>query len=400
MKMRRLRDTIATTLFIATLTAGAQSPVMDGDLDAAFYGAPASVQDTPTAFGDATNGNIRIAIGGSELDAAYARISDGYLFLFIAGNVETAGQGVQFPTGNPNRLDIFVDSIPGGQNSLRGDNADVDSGGLNRMGHLNPENDGLKFDTNMVADFFFTFHNFTYVQDFGPGYGQREVWRGQLWYATVPTEGNGIGMLLGTAADTFPNSYPPEFLLSRGVRLGFHNTNKGGVTGSGAPSPSVADATNVTTGLELAIPVSLLAAADGSLNPEIRIMAFINDAYHGYLSNQTLGPMGQPAGGYGNLGEPRTFNFAESYSPNDQYFTVGNPYRSAREMFLPVLLDGGVVSNNWLAEPGLAYELQASTNLLAPAWQAVGNVTTAAVALMTQVETNAAGARYYRTLQQ
>ena len=143
--------------------AAAQSPTVDGQLDAAFYGAPVAVQDTPTAFGNATNGHRRFAVQGSELDAAYARVSDGYLFLFIAGNLETCGQGVQWSVGNLNKLEIFVDAVPGGQNSLRGDNVDVDGGALSCMGHLDSTNDGLKFDSGFDADFYMTFYNHTEV---------------------------------------------------------------------------------------------------------------------------------------------------------------------------------------------------------------------------------------------
>ena len=68
----------ASTIALGVLLAGrqpaaAQSPTVDGQLDAAFYGAPLAVQDTPTTFGNATNGHHRFAVQGSELDAAYAR---------------------------------------------------------------------------------------------------------------------------------------------------------------------------------------------------------------------------------------------------------------------------------------------------------------------------------------
>jgi hypothetical protein len=400
MSFRSIRLTYFCLVVLPVLAARAQSPVMDGVLDAAFYGAPLSVQDTPTAFGNATNGNTRFAIGGSELDAAYARISDGTLFLFLAGNLETGGQGVQFPPGNINRLDVFIDSIDGGQNSLRGDNADVDGGGLNRMGHLDPANDGLKFDTGFAADFFLTFNNYTAVQDFGPGYGYREIWRGVLQYATLPTAGSGTALMLGTAADTFPGSYPDSFTLNYGVRLGFRNSNTGGVTGTADAIPSAADATNVTTGLELAIPVTLIDGPNGELNADIKITAFVNSSDHGYLSNQTLGPMGQPPGGYGSLGEPRTFDFSQSYSPGAQYSAAPNPYPSSRLMFSLVVQGDGTVSNRWIAEPGLPYILQRTTNLVTGPWTNVSGVVTATVPILSIVDTNTdLSLRYYRAVQ-
>ena len=42
--------------------AAAQAPTVDGQLDAAFYGAPVAVQNTPTSFGNATNGHRRFAV--------------------------------------------------------------------------------------------------------------------------------------------------------------------------------------------------------------------------------------------------------------------------------------------------------------------------------------------------
>ena len=49
-------------------------------------------------------------IGGSELDAAYARVSGGRLYLMLTGNHES----------NFNKLDVFIDSVVGGENTLSG----------------------------------------------------------------------------------------------------------------------------------------------------------------------------------------------------------------------------------------------------------------------------------------
>lgn len=399
MLFRTIQLMLLSLVLSPVLAANAQAPVMDGVLDAAFYGAPLSVQDTPTTFGNATNGHARFATGGSELDAAYARISDGTLFLFIAGNLETGGQGVQFPSGSQNRFDIFIDSIPGGQNSLRGDNVDVDSGGLNRMGHLDAANDGLKFDAGVSHDFYFTFYNFTEVQDFGSGYGNQEIWRGRLYYATIPTLGGGTALTIGTAADTYPGSYPSSFTLGYGVRLGFRNSNTRGVTGSGDLVPSAADATNVTTGLELAIPVTLIDGPEGELNPEIKITAFVSSSDHSLLSNQVLGPMGQTSP-YGNLNDPRLFDFSQSYSPGSQYFTASNPYSSSRVMFSLVVQEDSTVSNRWISEPGLPYVLQRTTNLVTGPWTNVSVVVTATAPVLSIVDTNTdLTLRYYRAAQ-
>ena len=379
-------------------TARAQSPAVDGLLDAAFYGAPIAVQNTPSAFGNATNGHTRFSVGASELDAAYARVSDGYLFLFIAGNLETAGQGLTWSVGNLNKLELFVDAIPGGQNSLRGDNADVDGGALSNMGHLDPANDGLKFDTGFEADFYLTFYNRTdVVPYFDPP--QVEAWRGYLYYATLPSAGGGTAQTLGVAQDSSHTAFTPTFTFTNGVKLGFNNSNTGGVWGTGDASESDTSlASNVTTGLELAIPVEFFAATDGALNDTIRIAAFVNDVNHRFLSIQVLGPMGQSSGGYGNLGDPRLFNFAESYSPGDQFFAAANPYPSARAMLAPDFGAGSTMTNRWLASVGHAYVLQVNTNLLSTNWAVASGVATAAVPTATAVVTNSSPFNFYRVV--
>ena len=388
---------------VSASTAAAQAPTVDGQLDAGFYGAPLAVQDTPTCFGNATNGHVRFAKLGSELDAAYARVADGYLFLFIAGNVETAGQGLTWPAGNLNKLDIFVDSLPGGQGGsqggLRGDNVEVDGGALGAMGHLDDTNDGLKFDAGFDADFYLTFYNRTEVV---PYYDppQIEVWRGLLYYATLPDGGSGSAQSLGVAQDPTHTSFTPTFTFTNGVKLGFNNSNTGGVWGTGDP-----DATNttladdVTTGLELALPIHFFADANGTIQSEIRIIAFINSSDHRDMSNQVLGPMGQPAEGYNKLGDPRLFNFSAFYSPGDQFFPVGNPYSSARALLPPVSGPDGTATHRWLGVVGHAYVLQATTNLVAPAWSNISGVVTAGVPVLSVVVTNAPDRRFYRSVQ-
>ena len=345
MKTKIAAFVLGSRLVCSAANVFAQAPVVDGQLDAAFYGAPVAVQNTPTAFGNATNGHTRFAVQGSELDAAYARVSDGYLFLFIAGNLETAGQGLTWSVGNLNKLEIFVDAIPRGQNSLRGDNVDVDGGALSNMGHLDPANDGLKFDTGFEADFYLAFYNRTEVVPyFDPP--QVEAWRGYLYYATLPTAGGGASQTLGIAQDPTHTGFVTTFTFANGVMLGFNNSNTGGVNGTGSPNESDTSlAGNVTTGLELAIPVEFFADDDGAINDAIRIAAFVNDSNHRFLSNQVLGPMGQASGGYGNLGDPRLFNFAETYSPGDQFFAAANPYLSARAFLAPDFGSDGAMTN-------------------------------------------------------
>jgi len=129
-------------MFVAALAvAGAAQAqiVMDGSADAA-YGKPIAIQNTQTQFGDATQGTVDYA-QGSEIDALYAKVQDGILYMVVAGNLES----------NFNKLEIFIDGVAGGQNRLRGNNPDVDFNGINRMGDDGTGN-GLTFDKGFAPD--------------------------------------------------------------------------------------------------------------------------------------------------------------------------------------------------------------------------------------------------------
>ena len=101
-----------------------------------------------------------------------------------------------------------------------------------------------------------------------------------------------------------------------------NNNGAGVVAGTGDADPGVAAA--VTTGMEFSI-----ALADiGSPQPgsSIKIMAFINNPDHNYLSNQFLGSLTSPQGNLGgdgmgvfdgNLDGINMNNFA-----GDQFFTL------------------------------------------------------------------------------
>lgn len=88
---------------IGGIAAGTYGQVtVDGTLNPSEgYGNPVAVQTVNTGFGDNTSSN-GASSGGSELDAVYAIATNGYLYLFIAGNVQNNG----------NNIDVF---IAGGQ---------------------------------------------------------------------------------------------------------------------------------------------------------------------------------------------------------------------------------------------------------------------------------------------
>jgi len=257
---------------------------VDGTAEAA-YGAPVAVQGIGTQFGNSTTGELGFA-GGSELDAAFGTISSGILYLTFTGNLES----------NFNKMEIFIDSVAGGQNRLRGDNADVDFNGLNRMGDDGSGN-GLTFDSGFEADYYVTATN----GDIGGGTYQLFANSAELL-----TGGGGTGGFLGGADHT-----PAQIIGGNGIILSMNNSNVLGVNSLGNPNDS--DPGSVTTGLELAIPLSLLGNPGGA----VLVSAFINGGGHDFASNQWLG--GLPDG-FGNLGEPRTINLGGI--DGLQYFTV------------------------------------------------------------------------------
>ncbi|WP_428940731.1 hypothetical protein [Fontivita pretiosa] len=259
------------------------------------YGSPVAVQTVQTAFGDA-NPN-----GGSELDAAYATVQGGNLHLLLTGNLEN----------NFNKLNIFIDSQPGGQNVLQND---TNNGGNN------PPNDGwafkyagFTFDSPFAADYLIITRNGNFGGD-----------RFDIDFATI---GGGAGAFLA-AGNVFGGTQQGAnaSALPNGIGVAFNNSNTAGVTGGTAAADQLAAAA-VTTGLELIIPLSAIGnPGDGDV---VLISAMINGSNHDYLSNQFLGGLTPPqgnlggdgAGGFnGTVGQINLNNFA-----GDQYFRIVIP---------------------------------------------------------------------------
>jgi hypothetical protein len=276
----------------ATLSAAVfAQPTIDGTRDALYYNLIVE-QNTQTGFGDSNLGQVAYA-NGSELDAAYAYVdmNNQILYLFLSGNLES----------NFNKLEIFFDTVAGGQNRLRGDNSGVDFGGLNRMGDDGSGN-GLTFDQGFEADYWIG------VTGGGSPYALYANW------AQLLTLGGGPGYYLGTtgaASDGILSGGTNPY----GIRVTINNSNTGGVTaGTGTVPPGVG--ASVTTGVELAIPFAAIGITGATV---IKVTAFINGAGHDFVSNQVLAGIG----GGGNLGEPRNVNFGNI--PGDQCFYVVVP---------------------------------------------------------------------------
>lgn len=272
-------------MFVAAfaVVAAAQAQVALDGVAEPIYGPAISVQNTQTQFGDSTLGTIDYALG-SEVDAMYARIDGPFLYLVLAGNLES----------NFNKLEIFIDGVSGGQNKLRGNNPDVDFNGLNRMGDDGTGN-GLLFDAAFSPDLWVSLTC---------GGSPFAVYMNQ---AQLLTKGLGTGGYLGTGgagaagATTFKS----------GFGFGINNSNIVGVGGG----TDIGTGKGVLSGVELQIPLS---AIPGYTAGDIKVCAFINGGGHDYCSNQFLPGLG----GGPNLAEPRLVNLEAI--PGDQFVTISS----------------------------------------------------------------------------
>lgn len=242
--------------------ANAQITV-DGTLDSAYGGALAT-QTINTGFGDSTIGDGTSA-GGSELDAFYATAQNGYLYLFLSGNLEDNG----------NNINIFVSDGRTGQSVL---NAPAFTSGPydNDMSVMN----GSKFSPGFSA---------TYAMDISD-YSGNIVYGGQVVVNTY----NLINRVFGVSTYIVLNGGIGSANFN-GTLVGVNDTNTKGVNGNSGTAASASAADAVTTGFEVGIPLSELGNPTGS----IKVLADINGTSEDYLSNQFL--PGLPVG-TGNLG--------------------------------------------------------------------------------------------------
>jgi glycosidase len=265
------------------IIAGAQVSV-DGTLNySEGYGSPLATQTINTGFGDNNSDTSGNSSGGSELDTVYGVVYNGCLYLFVSGNVQANG----------NNINIFIaDGQSGGQHVL-------EIGGSSGETTMN----GSTFSPGFAPNLMLTFTNSAMVLSVDEA---------------VLSGGSGSESRLGNVMLTggIGNA---QNLGGSGISVGFNNINTAGVNGSSGTTANGAYANEVTTGLELGIPLSLL----GNPTNAIKILVDINGADFAYLSNQFV--PGLPIG-TGNLGAGGTygpgggvFNFS---STSGEYLNV------------------------------------------------------------------------------
>lgn len=286
----RARTVIAGLVaFCATTATAFGQGVLDGSLDVDMPDHSA-LQGIATNFGNNDFGQPGFC-NGSELNAVHITKRDGFVVIFLAGNLES----------NYNKLDLFVDARDGGQNQLAHDNPDVDFNGLNRMGNSNENaTDGLKFDEGFEPDIWIT----VTCGDDGNGgfvtYGTFSELR------TTASEGTGFYLGSGSSGSDVING-------ENGIQIAIDNSNIDGV-GSGIGSSCGDD---VNTGIEIAIPEFAIDwNFEGFPIDNVKVMAFINGNGHDFISNQVI-PGIPPSD---NLGEPRGIDFG--LIPGIQYASL------------------------------------------------------------------------------
>jgi hypothetical protein len=293
--MRHLFTTAIIALALGSrLTA---APLVDGTRDA-LYGLPKAIQSVQSGFGDNQN----------ELDAAYGRIDGGTLYLMLTGNLQN----------NFNKLDIFIDSVSGGQNKILDDTNHggpnpVNDGWASGSGSPSPHIGmaGLTFDAGFAPDYLLFFRHGLSKLDFdysvmGGGTDAYSFYENVFGgteegantsVAGAPTAGTNFGQTFGVA---------------------FDNSNSAGVAGDGSNAGDPLAAAAVSTGLELAIPLGALGNPSGP----IKVLAFINGDRHTYASNQFLPGLVAPQG---NLGSDGIGNFNGSLAGLNLGSFASNP---------------------------------------------------------------------------
>ena len=350
MKTLKWSFSISIALMLAFLAPVAKGFTIDGVADAG-YGSAIVTQKLGTSTFKNTETNFDSA-SGSELDAAYGVISNGVLYLVLAGNLDSGDLGA-----NPfDKLNIFFMTGPGGDHTLGTNyNTTADFGHINNMGvnggSQQNGDPGLTFDTGFAANYWIgiTVGPANVVPKFNVNYEQI--------CAFCP------GAFLGAVSNA-----PPGDVLTNvafGILAGLNNSNTNGVQQdlsgcevNGAPfNPQ-----NVRTGVELAIPL----AAIGNPTGQVSVCAFITDDQYASMYNQVLGLLwdGTPTYCQGSFGDASAVNF--STLPGTHSFTLSVPpcnafqlspastaYSSSGGASNVTVVDSGACS--WTATSGVSW---------------------------------------------
>lgn len=268
-----MRNSLLAVVALAAAAGAAHGQAIDGVLTPGDgYGAPVFVQGVQTGFGPAPN--------GSELGAIYCKSDATHVTLFFAGSLER----------NFNKLNVFLDTKSGGQNTLTSTNPTND-------GWASKYN-GFTFDAGFSADYLVTFRR---------GFdGSIAPSGSDVFDVDFAEIGGSNGGRLGRALSVTPNgtllNNTIGSLPAFAAVVGYTNstTSIGGTQGA-AVNP--ADALGLSGGIEFRLPLSSIGLSAGQT---FLLSAHITNGDHNYLSNQFAGSMGL---GQTNLGSDGTGAF-------------------------------------------------------------------------------------------
>ena len=272
---------------------------MNGTLSPA-YGSALCTQTINTAYGNntVTNGT---SSGGSEFDAAYGLVTNGNLYVFLAGNFQD----------NANRVDIFIADGRPGESTFYYPSGSID--------HMNSSEFSPGFQCTFAMDLNLN----------GTSVNASEY---------LVANGNYSGGAQGafTISGGIGSGAPNSLGWAAPITIALDNTNAAGVSGSAnGTAANQAAAAAVITGYELSIPLSIL----GNPTNPIKVLADINGTSdNGPLSNQWLPglPVGTSNFAIGSLyigtnNSTACFNFS---SLPDEFFTVAIPEPSTMALVL------------------------------------------------------------------
>ncbi|MEZ5162294.1 MAG: PEP-CTERM sorting domain-containing protein [Fimbriimonadaceae bacterium] len=289
---------------LVACSAFASAQVVDGTRDV-NYGSALAVQTVETQFGDA---NPPGSLGGSELDAAYARVSGGRLYVMLTGNLEP----------NFNKLNIFIDSVAGGENTLSATpDYDFNGGG----GWISSNMGGMTFDAGFEADYHIFGRWGGATDPFSVDFINRNGGLNAMVAGSSGSSPNASGLIANgviNAGNVGPNASGTA--LTQDLFFAMDNNNAAGVLGGTGAADQVAAAA-VMTGFEFS--VALADIGNPGIGDTIKISAMVGNGDHNYLSNQFLGGL---AGGTGNLGGDGAGGFTGTLSGVDLNQFAGNQY--------------------------------------------------------------------------
>jgi len=246
-------------------------PITGADLtqDSVYPPTPNALQNNPTGFGDSRPDSL----GGNELDQLYLANNSANLYVGVTGNLR--GDDT-----NQNTILIFIDT-----DNMGGPTALDVSGivGSNALRNLDLDNmtPGVKLD-------------------FDPEYCIA-IWNDQNVYTALRhnlTNPSDVGVTVASIGGTFA----------------FTNDNTMGVTEDLGLDPQTAQAATAVNGFEVRLPLAQLGPLANNATINVQVLLASGG---GFMSNQSLPPLGQPNGGIGNVG----IHNPAGDPPNDVDFT-------------------------------------------------------------------------------